>query len=794
MRIFEVKNNLIKLFFEKDEKLFLAGFLMIKDSRETYIAQIMHMEINKHGNIAIARLIYNVTPDGNLINFEGTVPSNNSVIGLLDLSEIVKLLEGDNPILLGELAQDNIPLKLDFNFIKNKLLILSENQENSDLIIRKLNDLAKNFNKRTVIIDTVGTFDNTNGTLVAGKNFKLPVNYESLGFISEKGIEYKTLESKAIIQETFLELQYYVKTIENQYIPVNSLIDILESQYKSSKMVELVLIKNALLKYQEKGVLANSKKEFLNLNKSLIENSTTLIDLSNIDEEIQREYISFIYNKISKMNEEVIVFTTISNKNSDKKLLKQMYFTKNINTVTVLSYAYKYLNELKKISKNMIMFTPTIIQDDFDAYNVFLNKLAKWEYIVYGQETQYLPLIVSLKTDKGIFNDTIRTSDNTETATSAFFKDKIKELVNKQYQDVIHKDQEEKIRNKKREMKQMDNEAMMQNQMQQLSQKQAMEMPYTVPQYNYSPAYMNQMTMAQQMIPQPYYYQPQMQIPMQMPYPMMMPPQNMMHTQPYMPMMPQTSQSYSQNYPQQGQPQNFNYDIYENNTLENFDSEQLDKLYANSPVENAFKNIQMNLKPNKKEQNKENIKKQTKNETIEKNVPIEIEKEVEKKEEGYREFPEPEIEIKPKEDEVKVVEEKPIEEPLQEQEIINIQQQEDSSELTEADLDMISEIDVELHENEQQEQIKQEEIVEPIIPKYIDDTPEEPKLPVFSQPELQSPKNVEFTKNDRVRHSKFGEGVVEKVINYGSKKLCSIYFEKVGRRLLEPNISELEKI
>ena len=43
MRIFEVKNNLIKLFFEKNEKLFLAGFLMIKDARETDIAHILTM-------------------------------------------------------------------------------------------------------------------------------------------------------------------------------------------------------------------------------------------------------------------------------------------------------------------------------------------------------------------------------------------------------------------------------------------------------------------------------------------------------------------------------------------------------------------------------------------------------------------------------------------------------------------------------------------------------------------------------------------------------------------------------
>lgn len=774
MRIFEVKNNLVKLFFNEDEKLFLAGFLMIKDSRETYIAQIMHIEANKKGNIAIARLIYNVTPDGNLINFEGTVPSSNSVIGMLNLSDIVKLFEGENPITIGELAQDSIPLKLDFNFIKNKLLILSENQDNSDIIVRKLNEQSKLFNKRTVIIDTMGTFDKTEGTLIAGKNFKLPVNYETLGFISEKGIDYKTPQSKAIIQETFLELQYYVKTIESQYIPVNSLIDILEEQYKSSKIMELVLIKNALIKYQEKGVLADSKKDFINLNKSLIENSTSIIDLSNVDEKIQREYISFIYNRISKMNEEVIVFVNISNGNSDKKLLKQLYFTKNINTVTVLPYSYKYLNELKKISKNMIMFTPTLIQDDFEAYNTFLTKLAKWEYIVYGQETQYLPLIVSLKADKGIFNDNFKTNDVVESATSGFFKDKIKELVQKQYDEVITKQQDTRLRNRSIEKHQIENQEMMQNQMQQLNQKQNMELPYTVPQYNYSPAYMQQMAQQQAQMQQPYFCQPQMQMPMQMPYPMMMQPQPFMQM-PMQPMQQYPQQMYNQMPMQPQQPQQQSPETSQQNDIsENFDMEQLDKLYSNSHIEDAFKNIQPEQP--KQEPEKTVNKKVVEPQPVE---PIQQKPSIQEEEKQVQK--------------IQQVEPQPIEMP-KEQEIINVEPQQPSDELTEEDLDMITELDVELHEANIEEQKEKEKDSQPIVPKYIDDTPEEPSLPVFPQPELKSNKNTDFEKNDRVRHPKFGEGVVEKVVNYGNKKLCSIYFEKVGRRLLEPHISELEKI
>ena len=36
--------------------------------------------------------------------------------------------------------------------------------------------------------------------------------------------------------------------------------------------------------------------------------------------------------------------------------------------------------------------------------------------------------------------------------------------------------------------------------------------------------------------------------------------------------------------------------------------------------------------------------------------------------------------------------------------------------------------------------------------------------------------------------------VIEKLIKYGNKTLCSISFENIGRRLLDPAISELQKI
>lgn len=71
-------------------------------------------------------------------------------------------------------------------------------------------------------------------------------------------------------------------------------------------------------------------------------------------------------------------------------------------------------------------------------------------------------------------------------------------------------------------------------------------------------------------------------------------------------------------------------------------------------------------------------------------------------------------------------------------------------------------------------------------------------VPVYPAQD-QSPVNetdeeIEFAQGDSVTHPRYGRGVVEKIIKYGNKTLCSISFENVGRRLLDPSISEFTKL
>lgn len=75
---------------------------------------------------------------------------------------------------------------------------------------------------------------------------------------------------------------------------------------------------------------------------------------------------------------------------------------------------------------------------------------------------------------------------------------------------------------------------------------------------------------------------------------------------------------------------------------------------------------------------------------------------------------------------------------------------------------------------------------------YIEE--QTPVVPVYPAEQEPTEESGDFQQGDSVTHPRYGRGVVEKIIKYGNKTLCSISFENVGRRLLDPTISELNKL
>lgn len=395
MQIIEVKNNLVRVNYSSNQdNLVLSGFVVIKDEQLSYIAQAMHLEASTKGNFAILKLLFCFDDSGVIKNYDGSIPNVRCPMEIVDTKDLLGLLPVETPIFMGELAQQNTELNLDIKLFEENLLVCCEKLENSNLLTQNIALQLGAQGKKVLIVDTRGSL--SQNKITAGQDFKLPLSYETINFIYENGLENAKPESKALVQDVLLEVQNYIKTLPEKFIPFNLFKSVVDDQYKALGIVELVLLKNKLLKYFEEGVFAQEKSEFSILRKSLDENPVTILDVSSMEDAVQKEMISYAYSLTSQKAENTYVIINIRDRNADKKLLKKVFTSQKAFSTVICPHSFKYINELKQISKNLVLFAPLQQQQDFAAYNAFLNKLNPNEFVVYGSSTHHMPLIVEL--------------------------------------------------------------------------------------------------------------------------------------------------------------------------------------------------------------------------------------------------------------------------------------------------------------------------------------------------------------------------------------------------------------
>ena len=389
MNIIEVKNNLVKLSY--NENIALASFIKITDLKNSYIAQISHLEASRIGKVAIARLLFNFK--NGIQAYDGSIPSIQAEIELLSNDFFINFLDKNDPLLIGRITQTNTNVVVSANLLKDKPIICAEKSYQSKQLIENLINQNKTENRKTIVFDTTGEVQGNK--ITATKDFKLPLNRDSISYIFDRGFDDLTQENKAFIQDIFSELNDYIKTVE--YIPFNDFNSVIEYEFQRTQKLQLIILKNRLTEFERKGIFANELKDFKILDQKLEQDNSLIIDLSHLDDSIQVEYIEYAYKQMEKQNTNFYSLLMLNNNNSSAALLNRAFGTKNIFTSIVCTYSYKYLKELKQCSKNMFMFTPIKQQSDFGIYNIFLNRLAEDEFILYGKSTKFTPIIIKLE-------------------------------------------------------------------------------------------------------------------------------------------------------------------------------------------------------------------------------------------------------------------------------------------------------------------------------------------------------------------------------------------------------------
>lgn len=389
MNIIEIKNNLVKLSYNED--ITLSSFIKISDIYNSYIAQILHLEASRIGKIAIARIIFNYKCG--IQAYDGSIPSIQSEVELLDDDFFLNSLDKSEPLVMGKLAQKDSEVVVSSRLLMDKPIICAEKSYQYSLLLENIIKQNEENSRKTVVIDVVG--DIKGNKLVATEDFKLPLDKNSIDYIFDRGFDDLTPENKAFIQDIFSELNDYIKTVE--YIPFKDFNAVIEYEFKRTQQLQLIILKNRLTQFEKLGIFAQNQDEFRVLTDRLKSDDTLIIDVSKLSDSLQREYINYVYACMNSINANFYAFVSLNNNNSNAETLHTVLGSKNVFPLIACPYSYKHLAELKQCSKNMFMFTPIKQQADFGAYNIYLNKLAEDEYILYGKSTKFTPLIVKLE-------------------------------------------------------------------------------------------------------------------------------------------------------------------------------------------------------------------------------------------------------------------------------------------------------------------------------------------------------------------------------------------------------------
>ena len=765
MQVLEIKNNLVKIAYDVNDNLALSSFVIVEDTNTPYVAQVVNVKADKLTNFAIVKLLFTFNEEGILKNYNGTIPSLKSTVSILPSKELLDIIPIENNLIMGELAQQGVTLNVDKTILDNNLLVCSDNVENTNILLK---NITKQIDEKIVIFDTDGLFDAEN-KITFGKDFKLPLNYDTINFIYENELDDVDATSRAVIQDIFIEVQEYTKNLPEGYLPFETFINVVDQQYKETQIPQLVLLKNKLIKYRDLNAFAETLKDVLSLSIAIDKSKVTIIDISEMAPVLQKEIMSYTYGVMKGINETIYSFVKVDNANSSKRLLKTFLSRDGIYTTIICRHEYKYLPELKSAAQNLILFTPQTLQHDFAAYNTFLNKLNTDEFIIYGAHTQNIPLIVELdelELDTQNDDDETESEKDIEEIPSSNVVPMPAPVQNTAPQENVTESPEPEIQEeetfKAPEVEYpdlgFDNETPSSNEAPTVDfpETETLNVTEEQPEENFTQIELPE-TFEEPEIEEVQQEEPEEDIQENF--------DNEISQEPVEEevFMPETD------IPQV----EINEDLAEQAIIEDINTPETPVDYASQEIEEQapIYNILDDNEIDYQDAEPEVLPLEPEIDYSVEDIDIE---------ENYQEpqpYDENEAMIEQAAKDVdKLIYEKLPNEDVTLDDLSDLQ----SDELTEDDLNLIGDLasdngitpEPELEYNEEQP----------------------PVVPIYNAEDIEPQEQQSLEPGDRVSSPKYGEGVVEKMIKYGNKMLCSIEFPNIGRRLLDPAMTEIKKL
>ena len=422
MFIEQISGQNIKIKFDINEKQLLLGDILKitasgKNGVLVQVVGISTAEKNPNFNLAESKILFSIDSSGKFINWFGNIPSQDFIINKLSAKEVLlcsNALNPQNSVPMGTLSlYPDTPLNIEASFLEKPTVIYCDKQSQKDNILNILScELSKNLEK-TVLIDFNNNYSDlrVSSILEAGKNIKLPFDLKGLELIYNKSLSGASPETRATIEDIFIEIENYLSSDEVEFIPFSSFRQAVDSVYETNKITELVLLKNKLSKLHKQGIFADKKQEIISFNENIRNNNLVIVDLSKFPQEWQKELIEFIIDSNTKKYKQKFFLLVDLDKinceggawssrsfSDDKAFIENLCGKANkngISPIIITGHESETAVSLLSYATNIIAFAPENTTK-ITALKDHLIRLKDNEAIITGKVTNNIPLYVNV--------------------------------------------------------------------------------------------------------------------------------------------------------------------------------------------------------------------------------------------------------------------------------------------------------------------------------------------------------------------------------------------------------------
>ena len=384
MKIIEARDGFIK--FEAEDGIFLSSFVMTEGLEKCYVAQVLQIKQQGLVKLGFAKILY--LYDGEFYEYDKTLPAPESELVECTADILKKLINVKTPVIIGK-TQNDLNITVDASVFDKKLLVSADGEEENNIIARNISKQAANLGKKTIIIDTLGVINAKK--YIAGVDFKLPLDTASLAFLYEDCLNDATSDSKATIIDIFKELSEYSKTVP--FLPFGALKSIVDDMVDNSHLFKLLVLKNKLSKFEKLGYFA-VKKEQVDSFEQIIGRNSAIIDLSKLNPLFLNRFLSFIYESI-KGRDDIQVVLELSNTVSKKNI--KTVLTSETPCVCITHSKFKYLNDIKTMFPNYIIAPSAANNAIFKQYSILLRYMEKGTCLITGDSLENIPFVSKLQ-------------------------------------------------------------------------------------------------------------------------------------------------------------------------------------------------------------------------------------------------------------------------------------------------------------------------------------------------------------------------------------------------------------